>query len=136
MTTTEQQNVHCHYTPAPAKKPHRFRNFVVFPVVGLIALVAILSAASGGSKSISAKPTWAMANPAKMAMRITVSIAVVAFAIQSLRGLAREGCRRTAIVLPSGRGRSMSRPRLAGSPNSVAFRCHPLLLGGFYGRSR
>jgi hypothetical protein len=32
----------------PKKKTHKFRNFVVFPFVGLIALIVVISAASGG----------------------------------------------------------------------------------------
>lgn len=39
------------YQPAhqQPKKTHKFRNFVVFPALGLVALIVIISAASGGT---------------------------------------------------------------------------------------
>ncbi|MGY4769027.1 hypothetical protein ACXC9Q_19110 [Kribbella sp. CWNU-51] len=37
--------------PPPPKKTHKFRNFVVFPFLGLIALIVIMAAAGGGGDS-------------------------------------------------------------------------------------
>lgn len=37
--------------PPKPKKTHKFRNFVVFPLVGLVALMVVITAASGGGSS-------------------------------------------------------------------------------------